>query len=65
MDAMSLALGAAASSYADYFETCRHKGNEIDYTRSHVSTDGEAAEIVRARSFTSSWRRGLNRSFRL
>ena len=52
---MSLALGAAASSYADYFETCRHKGNEIDYTRSHVSTDGEAAEIVRPRSFTSSW----------
>jgi len=48
---MSLALGAAASSYADYFETCRHTGNEVDYTRSHVSTDGEADEIREATEF--------------
>lgn len=47
VDAISLALGAAASSYADYFETCRRKRNVIDYTRSHVATDSEADEIVR------------------
>jgi len=47
VDAMRLALGAAARSYADYFETCRRKRNVIDYTRSHVATDSEADEIVR------------------
>jgi hypothetical protein len=50
--AITLALGAAASTYADYFETCRRKRNVIDYTRSHVATDTEADEIVsKAREF--------------
>jgi len=47
VDAITLALGAAVSPYADYFETCRRKRNVIDYTRSHVATDTEANEIVR------------------
>jgi hypothetical protein len=47
VDAISLALGTKASSYADYFETCRRKRNVIDYTRSHVATDSEADEIVK------------------
>jgi hypothetical protein len=52
VDAITLALGAAVSPYADYFETCRRKRNVIDYTRSHVATDTEADEIVRkAREF--------------
>jgi hypothetical protein len=52
VDAITLALGTAASSYADYLETCRRKRNVIDYTRSHVATDSEADEIVRmAREF--------------
>ncbi len=42
----SLALGAGARRYADYFEACRRKRNVIDYTRSHVATDTEAKEIV-------------------
>jgi len=37
----SLALGASANKYADYFETCRRKRNVIDYTRSHVGTETE------------------------
>jgi len=47
VDAISLALGAAGSSHADYFETCRRKRNVIDYTRSHIATDSEADEVVR------------------
>jgi SAV_6107-like HEPN len=52
VDAITLAVGSTASAYADYFETCRRKRNVIDYTRSHVSTDTEADEIVKkAREF--------------
>jgi CCR4-NOT transcriptional regulation complex NOT5 subunit len=52
VDAIVLALGAAAAPYADYLETCRRKRNVIDYTRSHVATDSEADEIVtKAREF--------------
>jgi hypothetical protein len=47
IDAIPLALGAAAGRYADYFDTCRRKRNVIDYTRSHVATDTEADEIIR------------------
>jgi hypothetical protein len=46
IDSVSLALGNAANTYADYFETCRRKRNLIDYTRSHVATDSEATEIL-------------------
>ena len=52
VEAMTMAIGATASAYADYFETCRRKRNAIDYTRSHVATDTEADEIVKkAREF--------------
>jgi hypothetical protein len=52
VDAITLAIGATASAYGDYFETCRRKRNVIDYTRSHVATETEAAEIVKkAREF--------------
>jgi len=52
VEAITLAVGAAVSAYADYFETCRRKRNVIDYTRSHVATDTEADEIVtKAREF--------------
>lgn len=52
VDAITLAVGTAASSYADYLETCRRKRNVIDYTRSHVASDSEADEIVKmAREF--------------
>jgi hypothetical protein len=32
VEAITLAVGATASAYADYFETCRRKRNVIDYT---------------------------------
>ena len=52
VEAITLAVGSAVSTYADYFETCRRKRNVIDYTRSHVATDSEADEIVdKAREF--------------
>jgi SAV_6107-like HEPN len=52
VEAITLAVGAAVSAYADYFETCRRKRNVIDYTRSHVATDSYADEIVnKAREF--------------
>jgi len=52
VEAITLAVGSAVNTYADYFETCRRKRNVIDYTRSHVATDSEADEIVdKAREF--------------
>jgi hypothetical protein len=35
-----------AQRHTDYFETCRRKRNQIDYTQSHVATETEAKEIV-------------------
>jgi hypothetical protein len=46
VDAITLAVGPAVSTYADYFETCRRKRNVIDYTRSRVATDTEVDELV-------------------
>lgn len=42
----ALALGKSSESLTDYFETCRRKRNQIDYTQSHVATETEAKEIV-------------------
>ena len=47
LDSAALALGKSAEKLTDYFETCRRKRNQIDYTQSHVATDTEAKEIVR------------------
>jgi hypothetical protein len=46
IDAITLALGADATPYADYLETCRRKRNLIDYTRANIATEREAEEIV-------------------
>ncbi len=46
LESAALALGKGAASLTDYFETCRRKRNQIDYTHSHVATDTEAKEIV-------------------
>lgn len=58
-DAITLTLGARASTYADYFERCRRKRNVIDYTRSHVATETESEEILRQatefHSFVETW----------
>ena len=46
LECATLALGKSAKSLTDYFETCRRKRNQIDYTQSHVATDTEAKEIL-------------------
>jgi uncharacterized protein (UPF0332 family) len=47
-----LALGQSAIQLADYFDACRRKRSEIDYTGSVIATTTEAEEIlVHARSF--------------
>jgi hypothetical protein len=52
LESAALALGKPAQSLTDYFETCRRKRNQIDYTQSHVATETEAKEIVtKAREF--------------
>jgi len=46
LEAALLVLGKPAEPLADYFDVCRRKRNLIDYMRSHVATDTEAAEIL-------------------
>jgi uncharacterized protein (UPF0332 family) len=47
LESAALALGKSAEGLTDYFEICRRKRNQIDYTQSHVATETEAKEIVR------------------
>lgn len=46
LESAPLAIGKSTERVADYFETCRRKRNQIDYTQSHVATDTEAREIL-------------------
>ena len=46
LESAVLAIGKEAQTLTDYFETCRRKRNQIDYTQSHVATETEAKEIV-------------------
>lgn len=46
LEAAALAIGKEARALMDYFETCRRKRNQIDYTQSHVATETEAKEIL-------------------
>ena len=47
-----LSLGKQAERLADYFDACRRKRNEIDYTGATSATATEADEIVfHAKSF--------------
>lgn len=41
-----LALGKPAEHLADYFDACRRKRNEIDYTGATVATATEADELM-------------------
>ena len=58
-ESSKLALGAGATKYTDYFETCRRKRNLIDYTRSQVATETETTELVSKASefheFVEAW----------
>jgi len=51
-EAVKLAVGKSAASLADYFDACRRKRNEIDYTGAAIATRTEADELLlHARSF--------------
>lgn len=41
-----LALGKSAAHLADYFDACRRKRNEIDYTGAAIATGTEAEELL-------------------
>ncbi|MDR3799734.1 MAG: hypothetical protein P4K93_16390 [Terracidiphilus sp.] len=45
-DGAKLALGSSAAQLTDYFEACRRKRNEIDYTGAAVATTTEAEELL-------------------
>lgn len=47
-----LAIGKPAEHLADYFDACRRKRNEIDYTGATIATTTEAEELlVHAKAF--------------
>jgi len=47
-----LALGKPAEHLTDYFDACRRKRNEIDYTGAAIATSTEADELLlHARAF--------------
>ena len=49
-----LALGKPAEHLADYFDACRRKRNEIDYTGATIATTTEADELLlHAKAFLS------------
>jgi hypothetical protein len=45
-EAAKLALGKAAANLTDYFDSCRRKRNEIDYTGATIATTTEAEELL-------------------
>jgi hypothetical protein len=46
LESATLALGKSAEELTDYFEICRRKRNQIDYTRTRLVAESEAKEIV-------------------
>ena len=51
-EAANLSLGKQAEQLADYFDSCRRKRNEIDYTGATIATATEADELLaHAQSF--------------
>jgi hypothetical protein len=41
-----MALGKSAAHVTDYFDACRRKRNEIDYTGAAIATSTEADELL-------------------
>lgn len=47
-----LSVGKGADQLADYFDACRRKRNEVDYTGAMIATATEADELlIHAKSF--------------
>lgn len=52
LESVQLVLGKSATPFTDYFDLCRRKRNQIDYSRSRVATETEAQEsVAKAREF--------------
>lgn len=45
-EAAKIALGPSAAQLTDYFDACRRKRNEIDYTGADIATTTEAEELL-------------------
>jgi hypothetical protein len=45
-EAAKIALGKPAANLTDYFDACRRKRNEIDYTGAAITTTTEAEELL-------------------
>jgi hypothetical protein len=45
-DGAKLALGTSAAHLTNYFDACRRKRNEIDYTGAAIATGTEAEELL-------------------
>jgi len=46
LESVKLVLSKFSHKYLDYFDTCRRKRNNIDYTLSNVASETEANEIL-------------------
>jgi len=59
IQALQLALGKNAASYAAYFDACRRKRNQLDYDVAQVATHTESQEMLKRanefRTFVEAW----------
>src|SRR6202051_1790271 len=55
LEGAKLSLGKQAEQLADYFDACRRKRNEIDYTGATIATTTEADELLPTRNHFSKW----------
>ena len=59
-----LALGTSAAHLTDYFDACRRKRNEIDYTGAAIATGTEAEELLlHARAFVDHVERWIDANY--
>jgi uncharacterized protein (UPF0332 family) len=67
-DGAKLAMGKPVEHLATYFDACRRKRNEIDYTGAIIATSTEAEEVLlHAKSFldlVESWIESAHPAFR-
>lgn len=58
-EAVEIAMGASATPFAVYFDTCRRRRSVVDYDMSGVVSDTEVAEIIEQahgfRSLVEGW----------
>ena len=45
-EALELAIGREVSAFAEYFDRCRRKRNQVDYDLANAATTTEAQELI-------------------